>query len=360
MQSLFRLEDKINTGSIELRQWRYAKDGLLANVEKIEQFYQDFPIAVSGSHLLVRLIQSMNISRSLSFDRYVANCSSRSLNVAQALKITSGLSKGQIWDGVFYGQGTKEIIIGHDTLFPLQEAWDNWKSMHPVTVLLHNQSNTQLNVPDGRVNAPDKGLAVIAINIPMLMAMYYRFNQEQDAIELGGGVRRTLYQFIHSYALTGMVRSHLDGVIFNRLFNKASGIPNTEAIRKHSFFTANYDAALDTAADMQLDYLRTMKKRFSGVLAATQLPVAGDLFDYSQLPSVPATLQAFWALVVSRIKILAFLCIVQKDYEAINARELGTIRWLMKLNQTKEVIRNNLGMEAYYEVAPWLDKVGIE
>ncbi|BAW19263.1 hypothetical protein [Ralstonia phage RP12] len=360
MQSLFRLDDKINTGSIELRQWRYAKDGLLQNVEKIEQFYQDYPIAVSGSHLLVRLIQSMNISRTLSFDRYVANCSARSLNVAQALKITSGLSKGQIWDGVFYGPGTKEIIIAHDTLFPLQDAWENWKSMHPVTVLLHNQSNTQLNVPDGRVNAPDKGVAVIAINVPMLMAMYYRFNQEQDAVELGGGERRTLYQFIHGYALAGMVRSHLDGVIFNRLFNKVSGVPNTDAIRKHSFFTNNYDSALDTGADMQIEYLRNLKKRFTGVMAATHLPVSGSLLEYSHLPSIPTTLQAFWAVVVSRIKIVAFLCMVQKDYEAINAKELETIRWMMNLNQTKQVIRNNLGMEAYFDVAPWLDRVGIE
>jgi hypothetical protein len=282
------------------------------------------------------------------------------LNSAQALKITSALGKGQIFDGVFYGTGTKEVIIAHDTLFPIQEAWDNWKTMQPVTVLLHNQSNTQLMVPDGRVSSTDKGVAVIAINVPMLMAMYYRFNQEQDAVEQGGGARRTLYQFVHGYALTNMVRSHLDGVIFNRLFNRAAGIPNTEAIRKHSFFMPNYDAALDTSADFQLEYLRNMKKRFAGVMKATHLPIAGDLWEYAHLSSVPHTLQVFWALVTARIKIVAFLCMVQKDYERINAKELNTIRWLMRLNQTKQVMRSNLGLETYFEVAPWLDRVGIE
>lgn len=361
MQSLFRLEnEETNTGSVYPRQWVYAKNGLIQNVEKIEQFYQDYPIAVAASHLLVRLIHSVNISRNLSFDRYIANCSARSMNVAQALKLTSALSKGQVWDGVFYGSGTKEIIIVHDTLFPIQHAYDNWKDLHPVTVLQHNQTNTSMLIPDSRVSSTDKGMAIIAINIPMLMAMYYRFNQEQDAVELGGGARRTVYQFIHSYALAGMVRSHLDNVILNRFFNKATGIPTTEAIRKHSFFLINYDQALDTVADVQLQYLRNFKRRFAGVMKATHLPIAGDLWEFSHLPSVPSTLQVFWALALSRMKILAFLCTVQKDYERINARDLNTIRWSMKIHQTRMVIKNNLGLEAYYEIAPLLDIVGIE
>lgn len=360
MQSLFRLGRESNTGSIKLRQWDYAVSGLINNVKKIEQFYQDYPIAVNGSHLLAKLIQTINVSRNLSFDRYIANCSSRSLNVAQSLKLTSALSKGQVWDGVFYGSGTKEIILAHDSLFSIHDIHENWKEYNPVTVLLHNQTNTALLIPDGRVSSTDKGVAVIAINLPMLMAMYYRFNAEQDTIELGGGTRNTLYQFIHSYALGGMIRSHLDNVIVNRLYNRVSGIPVTDAIRKHSFFTNNYDAALDVSADMQLEYLRNMKCRFSGVMYATHLPVSGNLWNFSELPEIPSTLQAFWALAISRMKIMALLCLVQKDYASINARELTTIRWLMKIHQTRQVIKNNLGYEAFFEVASFLDIVGIE
>lgn len=360
MQSLFRLEHETSTGSIELRQWDYVKLGLFKNIEKIEQFYQDFPIAVAASHLLVRLIQTVNISRNLSFDRFIANCSTHSLNVGQALKITNSLSKGQIWDGVFYGSGTKEIIIGHETLFSIREAHDNWKNLHPVTVLQHNQTNTMLMVPDGRVSSLDGGLAIIAINIPMLMAMYYRFNEEQDAVELGGGTRRTIYQFIHSYALTGMLRSHLDNVVLNRLYNRAAGIPTTESIRKHSFFTVNYDSALDSTANQQLEYLKNMKKRFSGVMKVVHLPISDDLWEFAKLPNMPSTLQVFWALALSRMKIMALLCLVQKDYARINGRELTTIKWLMNLHQTKQVIRNSLGMELYYSIAQYLDIVGIE
>lgn len=360
MQSLFRLQSESTTGSIELRQWSYAKDGLMNNVEKIEQFYQAFPVAVDGNHLLVRLIQTVNISRKLAFDRYVANCSSRALSIAQSLKLTSALSKGQIWDGVFYGKDTKEVIIGHDTLFSLQDVYTNWKSMQPVTVLQHNQTNTALMLPDGRLSSTDKGLAFIAINIPMLMAMYYRFNEEQDEVELGGGTRRTLYQFISSYALGGMVRTHLDGVVFNRLYNRLTGVPTTEAIRKHNFFMADYSNALDTSADMQLAYLKNLKVRFSSVMHATHLPVSGNLLEFSQLPSVAPTLQSYWALAASRMKILAFLCLAQSESKRIDNRELTTINKLMAMQQTRQVMRNNMGIEAYYNIAPYLDIAGID
>lgn len=360
MQSLFRLEKETNVGGVELRQWSFAQAGLLKNIEKIEQYYRDYPTAVESSHLLVRLIQSIAVSRKLSFDRYVANCTALSLNVAQSLKLTSGLSKGQVWDGVFYGSGTKEIIIGHDTLFPLYESYDNWKDLRPVTVLQHSQTNTALLLPDGRVSSLDKGVAVIAVNIPMLMAMYYRFNEEQDDEEAAGRPRRTILQFVCSYALAGMMRSHLDCVFVNRLYNRISGAPVTPAIRKHSFFLNDYDAAIDSIMDQQVAFLRNMKKRFSGVLKAIQLPMSSDMWEFGKLPAVPETLQAEWALVASRIKLIALMCLVQKDYERINTRELSMIRRLAKMHQTRQLIKNNLGFEAYFQLAPYLDIVGIE
>lgn len=360
MESLFRITPEGAAGSIELRQWSYAKDGLLNNVSKIEKYYQDYPMAVNGSHLLARLILSVNISRNLNFDRYVANCFAATWPVSQALRLTSPLGKGQVFEGVFYGSGTKEILIAHNTLFPLYEAQQNWKTLQPITVLMHNQTNTSLLVPDGKVSATDKGLAIIAINVPMLMAMWYCFNKEQDIVELNGGSRRTLYQFISSYALAGMLRTQLDHTVFNRLFNNVTGVPNTESIRKHSFFLSDYNPALDAIADQQVNYLKNMQRRFGSVLQATHLPVCGNLWELSQLPTIPSTLQVYWALTLSRLKILAFLCLVQKDYERINKNELTTIRTLMRMHETRKVIKANLGYETYFMVAPWLDILGVE
>lgn len=355
MQSLFRFEADYNTGGIELRQWRYAQAGLMANLEKIEQFYQQFPIATQSSHLLVRLIQSIAVSRTLPFDRYVANCNSVALSTARSIGLTTALSKGQLMDGVFYGKNYKEIVLGHDTLFPLYDVHANWKEWQAVTVLQNEETVTSMMVPDGKINTTSSGLAIIAVNIPLLMAQYYRFNEEQDLVEQEGGARRTIQQFVHSYALTGMLRTHLDCVYFNRLYNRLTGIPNAEPVTRHSFFVNNYDDALDAMAEQQLTYLKGLNKRFSGVLGAVHLPVSGNLRNFSELPSIPTTLQVFWALSLSRMKILSFLCLAQKDSEVSNARELGTVRWLMRNHQTRQVIRNNLGQVAFYQIVKYLD-----
>jgi phosphohistidine phosphatase SixA len=157
-----------------------------------------------------------------------------------------------------------------------------------------------------------------------------------------------------------MVRSHLDSVVFNRLYNRLTGVPTTDAIRKHSFFLPDYNTALDVAADQQLAYLKNLKTRFSGVMHATHLPMAGNLLAFSHLPSIPPTLQSYWALAASRLKMLAFLCLAQSEYKRIDNRELTTIRTLMRMQQTRQVIRNNMGMEAFYEIAPYMDIAGIE
>lgn len=360
MLNLFRFENEASTGSIELRQWQYAQKGLLENVGKIENYYRSFPVAVASSHLLAKLIQGMAVTRNLSFDRYVANCSTMALQVARTIGISTALSKGNVWEGVFYGKNYNEIILGHDTLFPIVDVHANWKDYQAVTVLQHEVSDLQLLIPDGRVNSTSSGVAIIAVNIPLLMAQYYRFNEEQDIVEQNGGVRRTLYQFIHSYALVGMLKTHTDCVYFNRLYNRLTGTPNSESVRKHSFFINDYSSSLDAIADQQLTYLRSMTKRFPAVLKAVHLPLAGNLEKFSVLPSIPGTLQIFWALALSRLKILSFLCLVQKDYERINGRELGTIRWLMRLHQTRQVTRNNLGMKVFYDISKYLDIPSIE
>lgn len=360
MESLFRLTPTVSSGSIELRQWNYIQNGLRNNVTKIKEFYQAYPIPTNSSHLLARLIHSINISRNLSFDRYLAHCHVSTLPVAQTLKLTSVSSKGQLWDGVFYGNNTKEIIIAHTEHFSINDAYSDWKQLSPVTVLHHNQSNTALLLPDGKLNSIEKGVAVIAINVPMLMAMYYRFNQEQDAVEQGGGARRTIYQFLGGYVLPGMLDTHLDYAIFNRLYNRLQGVPNAEAIRRHSFFLTDYDDALDSSAIQQLEYLKNNKQRFPSVMKAIHLPMNNNLWELSHLPTHHYTLQVYWALTLSRMKMLAFLCLVQKDVEVINSKELTNIRKLMRMYQTRNVIKNNLGLESYFDIATWLDITGIE
>lgn len=360
MQNLFRFDSEQNTGSIELRQWRYVKEGLDNNINKVIEFYRVNPIAVKSDHILLRLVQSMIVGRGMSFDRYVANCSSLALTTARGVGLTTSLSKGQLWPGNFYGKGSTEIIIAHSTIFSITDMHANWKDYSAVTVLQSEQSDMNLLIPDGRTNTDTEGMSIIAVNVPMLMAQYYRFNEEQDERALNGGARLGINYFIYMYGLVNMLKSHVDNVYFNRLYNRLIGRPNADPVRKHSFFLNDYTNSMDQMAYQQLDYIRKSKKRIGGVLSAVHMPVSGNLSAFSELPQVASTLQVFWALSLSRLKILSFVCLAQPDHERIDARELGTIRWLMRIQQTRDVIHANLGMRNFYEIVKYLDIPSIE
>lgn len=359
MQSLFRLENDLVAGSYNLRQWPYAQQGVMQNIKKIEDFYHTYKQAAPSSHVLIRIINAVNISRGLDFERYMVNCFACSINVAQALKMTTSTSRGQVWDGEFYGQGSNEVLIGYADYFPIANIASTWKTLSPVTVLSHNQTNSQYLIPDGKTNSKEKGVSVIAINIPMLMAMYYHFNLEQDAVASVGEARETPVQFVHSYAMTNMVRSHADIAYLNRMYNYVNGIPSMPALRTHSFYTINYDDALDNVIGQQAEYVKYMDSRLVATLRSVHMPVCGNMLELSKLPKLPATLQCFWALVASRLKFLAFICSAQKAAKRVSGSELRNIARQLQIQQTKNVMKNALGLEAYYQLAPMMDKAEI-
>lgn len=358
MQSLFQLENDLNTGVFSVPVWSYVRDGLNANVTKVTDHYRIHPIPAKSSHLLTQIIQTVAISRNLPYDRFVANCAYRSMNVAQSLKLTSSLSKGKIWENQFFG-GCEEIIIAHQSFFNIFEMRDNWRDACPVQILDHPQSNLNMWVPDGSVSSSEKGLAVIAINIPMLMAQYYFFCQQQDIEERSGRARRDIKHFVHSYPLTNALRSQTDIARLNALINYRNGVPSLPSLKKHSFFLTDYTNSLSTVMGQEDKHLTNTNKRIAGVMRQVPMVFSQNLWEMSDLPSMAPTVQCMWALAAARVKMLSFAVGINKNTAKQSQSELNRIQWQMRVQQTRNVLRNNLGLSSYYQLAPYLDKLGI-
>lgn len=360
MQSLFRLDNELYAGSSYLRQWPYLQNGLRQSLGKVHDYYHTYPVASNSSHVLVRLITAVNISRNLPFERYLANCYASSIDTAQALKMTTATSRGRVWEGEFYGEGSHEVLIGHRDYFSPALLEQNWKSMTPVTVLSNSQTNLAMLVPDGRTNSKDTSVAVIAVNIPMLMAMYYCFNLEQDEKQVRGFPRETVAQFVYGYALANMVASQTDHAYLNRLYCITNGIPQYSALRQNSFFLTDYSRVTDEVVEQQLSYVKNMQTKVVGTMKAIHMPFSENLLELSKLPVMSPTLQCFWALGLSRLKFLALYRTAQRNADTASASEFKNIAWQFKIQQVSQVIRNNLGMKAYYEIASLLDAAGIK
>lgn len=359
MHKLFQLEQSGSTPYSRVPNWQVLSDGLVRNHKLVVNYYEQYPQVVSSSHFLVRLLYAVNIGKSLPIERFYYAACARSLNTAMALKLTTSLSRGDVFDGVFYGKGSREVIIGHIDSFDYAKSEYTWRSLESVRVLHHPKSDLSMIVPDGRATSAETGLSVISINIPMLLVQYYHFSKEQDARESQGMARRSVMQFIYSYVLTNALKSHLDYAVFNRMYNMQRGIPMGESAVKHSFALINYSSLLDESLKEMNRRAVDLPYKFDAKMKLVPSIFSANMSELSKLPDMASTLQVFWALVTSRIKMLSFLVRANKvsNARAIGASEINNIQRLIRIQSTQDVMKNILGFDAWYDIASDVDTV---
>lgn len=352
MQNLFRLISPITQGVLTFPEWLYIRNGLQRNLTTVIQFYRTNPTAVQSSHFLVRLLHAITVPQSQVIERYYDNVDAIALNVSMALKMTSSIAPGELFDGVFYGKGNAEILIADNESFDIFEAHEKWRDLVPVKVLRHARSDLGLNIPDGTLTGVETGLAVITINIPMLAIQYRAFRLNEMAItDNENESQKSIMQFIRMYVLTNMLTSHLDYSLFNRLNNLRTGAPMGESRKHHSFYLTDFSRNLDSLYKRLLQLLVNNGRDFPGTLR--NIPAIGykDMEGVMLLPEMAQTRQVVWALVIARLPMLVFLFKILKEGPATkNRREVNAIMRNLLAYKTDNVFRIRLPLELYYEV----------
>jgi hypothetical protein len=307
MHALFNLEPKAQTGVQIPALWPYVKQGLRANVAQIVSYYRGNPQAVKSDHLLVKIIQSMDIPFSVGYDRYYALADASALDLSMVLKLTSSLYKGQVWDGVFYGPGSQEIIIAHVGDFNYENIQKEWMNVQAVRVLRHPKSDLYMNLPDGKQNTTESGPAVIAINIPLLMCQYYWFRQNYFLPDYNEPDAHTDMMFVHMYVLPNMLYSHLDQALFNRIDKMNKREDFGQPLKKHPFVQLNYDHRVDHSYAVVLNNLKRQEKNFVGILQNVPAVIRENMESVMHVPDMAPTRQVIWALAISRFPALDFV-----------------------------------------------------
>ena len=105
---------------------------------KVVGFYKNHPQYINSSHLLVRLMDSFTVifnQSTTDITEYKEKISIDAMNKMMGLKFTSEISRGDSFNGVFYGKGSVEVIIGVDDDF---DVTTNWKLWQPIKVLMNS------------------------------------------------------------------------------------------------------------------------------------------------------------------------------------------------------------------------------
>lgn len=325
--------------------WHYVHDGLSRNLAEVVGYYRGAAMAVASEHFLVRLIQSINVPLTMSLERYMDNVDNLALRLSMALKMTSAIYRGQMFDGVFYGKGNPEILIATDESFDIDEAVGNWRHLNAITVLRSPITSLNLALPDGQLHTGDaSGLGVFLINIPLLALQYrcWTLADQEEALR-SGGVEKTVMEFVHMVVLPNMMGSHLDYVLFNRLSALQQHIElDTMSLRHrvHPFYLTDFREKLNIAQQEMLDLLATSSHDFSGTLQAIPLVHRKTLAAEMVIPNMVPTFQLMWALSVARLPALQFLFNVSANGPTQkNRQEVSVIMRDIKMYRRNSIMK---------------------
>ncbi len=364
MYSLFNITPDVSFGIMRHSKWMYLKPVLERNLETVTEYYRRSPFAVKSQHFLVRLLHAITTPKSQELLRYYDNVDASCLNIAQTLGMTSAISKGHLWNGVFYGKGNVEILIADNAPFDPIKANDNWETLEPIKVLRHPRSDLNLNIPNGFNSGIENGVCVILINIPMLAIQYRAWRRgENQKSYMTMTNERSIMQFLHMYPLTNMIHSHLDYALFNRINNLANGYPMGEATLKHPFYLIDYSKELNLFHEKTLESLRDTSKGFYDTLRTVPAISSDSMVDVMRLPDIAGTRQVVWALVLARLPALLFLFGMAKQHPSVkNGMEVNTVRRRLLQLRTENLMKSVLGKlpSLYMDVEMDLKKLEVK
>lgn len=360
MQNLFSLMPEVHLGTFKVPQWLYVREGLQRNVAAVQAYARQNPTAVRAQHFLVRLLGAIDVSHAHNLERYYDIVDSRALNVAMALKMTSPIYPGQVFEGEFYGWGNREILIAHNTDFDPYEAHQNWQSLAPIQVLRHPLSDLGLPILDGVKNfGSEKGLVVLLINIPLLAVQYRAFSQDDDRYnqDLPGSMR-TVEQFLRMYVLPNMLASHLDLAIFNRISCLQAHQPVGHSTYRHPFFLPDYSHRCDQVLQEVLDKLYLGSQMLPGILRSVPAVTLENMDEVMRVPQVVQTRQVLWALITARTNALSFMFKASRLGAAItNGQEVQRLRRAALSWKSDKILRSALPIDLFWQVQREIDGI---
>lgn len=344
MQTLFNRPPSPERGIAIAASWNVTRAGLSRNLTQVINYYHSRSMAIKSNHLLVRLINTPALNYEQPVERFYDIIDAMAPRLAMSFEMTCPVFAGRVHDGVFYGTGTSEIIVGSSEGFDVHEASEHWKHQSPVRILSHDKTDLDMHVPNGIPYSQEKGLAVISVNIPLLFVMYRGFVQEQMQALRRGHQAKTNAQFIQTYVLPNAVHSHLDFALFNRALNIALKKPVAAGTsRKHPFAMSNWIPQTDRALKELTDYLTKKDMSIMDMLCTIPAVTALNGAQTMQLPSASPTYQYAWMELVARAKVLAGLAFLSPSrLLGHDKQHMQMVSRLITYDNFKSVIQRKL------------------
>lgn len=338
------------------KRWEFIRTGLKINIERAQTYARIYPQAVPSSHFLIRLLMTLAVPMSLPTARYYDAVDGRAKAIAMHMQMTSPYYKGEVHQGVFYGEGSSEILMLNEDYFDFQWVHDNWEKAVPIKVIEHPKSDLNMLLPLGRAYSAERGLSVLTINIAMLAVMYRAFTLQQTRLQDS----RSPYQFLGGYVLPNILASHADLVVFNRLYRQVFELGASERpLYRNSFHMPSYESFVQDAMEYSAKILTDQHRNFYATMRGMPAVSVFDMAQSLEQPDVYPTSANAWALFATRHRALRLLIKINENTAAAtDRRHLQQAQIAYSRNNVVGMVIQQLPVEESLEVSrtmQWVD-----
>lgn len=326
MYTLFQDRVVSSKGVLTFPLYEYARQGLSRSLATVVAYQQRNARAVPSDHLLVKILQSLNVPLSLDVNIYRDWVEDAAEPLSMALRLTSSLYPGTVHaPGVLWGSGSDEIWVSVQGKPDFQALTTGWRTLQPVRLLSHPHSDLGLQVPMGQPTSTSSGLTVVSVDIPMLACQYRMWRKWQSVVNPEAEL--TVAHFVAQYPLTNALYSKLDIAVFNRLSRLHAGVEPSVELGKAPYHLIDYTQQVDKSLQGFLLSLSRRPVDWDNLLTSWRPVTAKTLRDLFQNPETVYTRQVTWALTVARIDVVGFLLQYRKQVGGnLNQMEVNTVR----------------------------------
>ena len=272
------------------------------NVNKIITYHKSLPATVSNDHILVELIKTLPLNVNLSDYDYYKRALVYARYIERLMGFSSSLYRGSARSDIFYQDSKYEWIISVTEPILLYTVMGEWTNMCPIRVLEHTLTDTMIPTYGGQIVGYDKGLITLSIDIPLLLLQYKAYCNSVS----GGSV----VEFIHRYVLPNIFYSHIDLVIFNRIYSLFMGLPMDKSASHgngYPFGLTDYSTRIDDGLNIALNWIVGKSQLYATSLYYIPT-VYSDNLDYSLIvPNLTQTGSIKWLLYLTRLRAMGFL-----------------------------------------------------
>jgi len=323
MYSLLGMEKQTGSPSLLGGRWYALQQMLSRNLDDTISYYRTKTRYIEAGHVLERLLIANPISYQLPLRQFINGAESVAIRLAQSARINTYIQTGLSETSRMYSDDITEFYFACNLGQDLFKPTVSWKDMESVKILHHPCTDMGLYPLVGERTSVEDGYAVIAIDIPVLFYQYRRYLEDSAGLGISG----TRSDFIFKYPLLNALKSHYDIVILNRMYNRLHKVVNSEPLRKQPFMFSDWSNRLDQFQDEHIRLIRERSYDIDSVMFNIPLITATNMQAIVKLPSVPATRQILWLLVISRIKMLRLVLELSSEKALMrDTAELATIK----------------------------------